>query len=78
MVDYKAALFSAKRLEDEYRLMRQSVALERLRDIQRDVARDLLKQILNEIMEECEEIGGFLAEGLKEEITSASTHLMKQ
>ena len=72
-MDYRAALFSAKRLEDEYRMMRQIVALERLRDIQEDVARDIVKQILEQIKEECNEIGGFLAEALKEQITSLST-----
>jgi len=78
MLDLKAVLFSAKRLEDEYRLMRQHVALERLGDIQEDVAQDIFKQILDHIKVECDEIGGFLADALKAKITFATTHLEKQ
>ena len=78
MLDYKAALFCAKRLEDEYRQMRQHVALERLKEIQEDVARDLLDQIFDHIQSECEEIGGFLAQALKAKLTSLSKRLETQ
>lgn len=63
-------IFSAKRLEDEYRARRQVVQLTRLKDIQTDVARDLLAKKLAELSMEASAIGGFLAEAFCDEITA--------
>jgi hypothetical protein len=70
MVDYRTALISAKRLQDDYLEKRQSVGLETLRKIQETVARDLLASILDTVNGDCEEIGGFLSDALKREVES--------
>ena len=55
MIDYAAALHSAKRLEDEYRESRQSVGLKNLEEIQKQVARSLLAAILESVRSDCKE-----------------------
>ena len=63
-------MYTAKRLEDEYRARKQIVQLSMLRDIQAQVAHDLFIKKLKEMAEEASSIGGFLADAFSAEVTA--------
>lgn len=58
----KPTLLSAQRLEQDYLSKRQTVALERLKEIQSDTAKIMVKGMLDKLVLECQSVQGFLSE----------------
>lgn len=64
------SLHAGKKLEDQYKKYRQTVALENLKEIQKQYVSLKLTCILHEIKQKCILVGGFMSEEMIRKIDS--------
>jgi len=70
MESLEHSLHAGKKLEEEYKKYRQTVALENLKEIQKQYVSLKLVCIFNEIKQKCRNIGGFMSEEMIQKIDS--------